>query len=681
MQEILESFLRAFERAIAAEMTAMREQLGPFEIEIEGGREVQGAEAGAPGRHAAVYRLLGSDEKLVAGSECTLRLPGSERLVTLAALGRDASGAPTVTLAADRPLHPTSERATLVIYPWFLYEKLRASLAEIADGDRHEVASGLRAFGRLPTRRTPSPRLAPQPALNASQRAAVDLCAESDLAFVWGPPGTGKTTTLATILQELLAQGQRVLLTSTTNAAVDQALVALSEDDGGREAIERGDVVRLGRPAGATHGAGLADVVARRTAGLRERLRVLRPLDERLRDRIAACDEWLQVLDDDEDAAQGDLFGAAPAPTLSPACTARVFRPDRAARIAHREPDDQRQLVGVRRERLVRARSAAKDRAGALSDRLAAIERSAVADARLVAATLTQTTLNRLLEAERFDAVVVEEAGMAVLPALFFCATLAKLRVVLVGDPRQLPPIVQSRDPNARRFMGRSIFEVTVPEPHASPIVALLDTQYRMHPAIGALVSHLYYEGALVNDASTHAREAIAARAPFPGQAVAVVDTSGRTTCANPPGSRSRYNEQSARICVDLVREALEAGIDGIAVITPYAEQSRRLRRLLRDAGLAGDRVECSTVHRFQGHERDLVLLDAVDAAPLRPGVLLASRDDDARKLVNVSLSRARGKLVLVADVGYFAARAPQSAIGQALQAALAQGLRVRPGD
>ena len=76
---------------------------------------------------------------------------------------------------------------------------------------------------------------------------------------------------------------------------------------------------------------------------------------------------------------------------------------------------------------------------------------------------------------------------------------------------------------------------------------------------------------------------------------------------------------------------------------------------------------------------RDLVILDAVDAAPLRPGILLASRDDSSRKLLNVSLSRARGKLILVADAAYFESRARGSAMQEALQAALASGHHAKP--
>ncbi|MBA3500902.1 MAG: AAA domain-containing protein [Myxococcota bacterium] len=78
------------------------------------------------------------------------------------------------------------------------------------------------------------------------------------------------------------------------------------------------------------------------------------------------------------------------------------------------------------------------------------------------------------------------------------------------------------------------------------------------------------------------------------------------------------------------------------------------------------DAVECSTIHRFQGRECDIVILDLVDAAPMRQSALLG----DAPNLLNVSISRARGKLVIVADVAYFEATAPDGVVAKLLRAA-----------
>jgi len=79
---------------------------------------------------------------------------------------------------------------------------------------------------------------------NASQNAAVDLAVRAeDCALIHGPPGTGKTYTIARTIRALCERGDRVLLAAFTNRAVDNALEALR--DQGFE-----DIVRVGTETG-----------------------------------------------------------------------------------------------------------------------------------------------------------------------------------------------------------------------------------------------------------------------------------------------------------------------------------------------------------------------------------------------------------------------------------------------
>ena len=64
------------------------------------------------------------------------------------------------------------------------------------------------------------------------------------------------------------------------------------------------------------------------------------------------------------------------------------------------------------------------------------------------------------------------------------------------------------------------------------------------------------------------------------------------------------------------------SGADSVAIITRYADQARAIRARLKEGAADqadGRRIECSTVHRFQGQERDIVILDTVDAEPMTP--------------------------------------------------------------
>ena len=129
---------------------------------------------------------------------------------------------------------------------------------------------------------------------------------------------------------------------------------------------------------------------------------------------------------------------------------------------------------------------------------------------------------------------------------------------------------------------------------------------------------------------------------------------------------------------MDLAVSAAGSGAESVAIITPYVDQSRAIRALLKNHGNMTTRIECSTVHRFQGQERDVVILDTVDADPMKPGVLLSERGprSSAQNLINVAVSRARGKLIVVADVSYFEQRAPASVVTKMIARATAVGRR-----
>lgn len=82
--------------------------------------------------------------------------------------------------------------------------------------------------------------------LNAEQQSAVRSAVRSSLTLLWGPPGTGKTTTLGQIIATLYGMGLRVLLISNTNAAVDAALVKVADALKDEKGLRVGSVQRLG---------------------------------------------------------------------------------------------------------------------------------------------------------------------------------------------------------------------------------------------------------------------------------------------------------------------------------------------------------------------------------------------------------------------------------------------------
>lgn len=82
---------------------------------------------------------------------------------------------------------------------------------------------------------------------NSSQASAIYKSFSSSLAVIWGPPGTGKTRTIARAVQAHLNAGRRVLLVSHANAAVDAAMAAIAEQLTDT-AYAQGKIIRLGLP-------------------------------------------------------------------------------------------------------------------------------------------------------------------------------------------------------------------------------------------------------------------------------------------------------------------------------------------------------------------------------------------------------------------------------------------------
>ena len=673
MSLLLKKFVDTFQKAISTEMEAMRRRLGPFEAPLGSGKALS-FNRDEPGKFYT-FQILKPNEKLTPQVECTLRYDQGEVLVTIVEINQAE-----LTLRTERTITLNEGDYTLVIYPWFLYERLQDALVSLIDADDFFVSNALLLFGKGEPHQRPRPLQADHTALNASQQQAIQLCSDSNLAFVWGPPGTGKTTTLSHIVTELLKQGQRILITSTTNAAVDQALAQLAELPEMQPHLERGRLVRIGQTQAELFGAGLKEVVHRLNAEIQAELEALRNRLETAARQLKRCDQLLAKLEADIHPLQLDLFREVTSEALTARDLAPIFGERRISPFLRLPAKKQQQRVILRRQRLETIRALCRQKINQLSQELSQQEVGVVRQARVILATMTNMYMSNLLKNERFDAVIVEEAGMAILPTLFYCATLAREKLIMVGDPKQLPPIVQSRDDYVYRAMGRNIFEVAAQNESIEALIVMLDVQYRMHPVIGDLVSALFYEGKLRHGDNTGDKESLARKSPYPGSPLVVLDTTGQTTCVTQAGSFSRLNEKTAELCVELAMEAVRDGVDSVAVITPYAAQSRLIQRRLADYPGQTSQIECRTVHRFQGGERDVVILDTVDAAPLPPGVLLAGRFPGAssRNLINVSLSRARGKVVIICDVAYFNRNLSNEVIvNEMLRKALQVGHRV----
>jgi hypothetical protein len=279
--------------------------------------------------------------------------------------------------------------------------------------------------------------------------------------------------------------------------------------------------------------------------------------------------------------------------------------------------------------------------------------------ARIVGATSAKTAL-MLAQLGQFDAVLIDEASMMPMVMSYLAAGLARERVVVAGDFRQLPPISKDQSERGRSLYARSVFESSSITKGIStglhlPHVSILTSHFRAHPAIMGLFNERFYGGRLQSayvDPSPPAIESDKSCEELLAQRVAVVDTSS----LEPQGiytHGSKANPVHAVIIRTLVQRLLRGSslnAADVGVIAPYRPQVDLVHSLLREAELSD--VACGTVHRFQGDERRVIVLDLVESGPHRLGAFLSGTEvgELSGRLLNVALSRAREQLFIVSN-------------------------------
>ncbi len=211
-----------------------------------------------------------------------------------------------------------------------------------------------------------------------------------------------------------------------------------------------------------------------------------------------------------------------------------------------------------------------------------------------------------------------------------------------------------------------------------------LSVQYRMHPAIGTLISKAFYPdfGGIRNATLKDGRPVdrilheINRPVDLSGKAIVWIDT---PWCVQDDRAREsvspRYTNSVEAQAVRAFLSGLEAsGVDvgEVAVLSPYTAQVRLLRRYLKGLGGEGglrfrqsiQRVEASeahfqaahTVDSFQGNEADVVVVSFARNNTSHPGAGLGFMAEDPSRF-NVMLSRAEKLLVLVGSWDFFSAQ------------------------
>ncbi len=422
--------------------------------------------------------------------------------------------------------------------------------------------------------------------LNLTQKEAVAMTlANPQIALIHGPPGTGKTTVLVEIIAQAVKKGQQIFICAPSNAACDHLL---------KKVTDIGiDALRLGHPAR------IQESLRRFTMGHKA-------ANHALAETLQFLNQELHLLNK------------------------RLMR-----------SEDRHGSYDPRTKELYFER---KNRRKEISQIKKQIERTILKDADVYIGTLTGVLNYSMIEKD-FDLVVIDEATQAIEP-LCWIPMLKTKKVVLAGDPKQLPATVLSTEA-AEQGLDISLFErlqKLLDDDHK----IMLTTQYRMNQLIMQFPSQQFYDNHLVADPLIENLclknlPGIITDNELTNTPFEFIDTAGKGYQEEIElGSESRFNTEEVQIILHLVKSLRDAGVksDDIAVISPYGAQARRIKLHLKPEG-----IEVKTVDGFQGREKEVILLTCV-RSNLQGELGFLS---DLRR-INVAITRAKKKLIIVGD-------------------------------
>lgn len=429
-----------------------------------------------------------------------------------------------------------------------------------------------------------------------SQLEAFTAAIDKDITFIWGPPGTGKSYTLANVIMALhKMEGERTAVCCLSNVAVDQLLnkvvdiIEVEEPD-----MPRGEFYRAGR----TQNEKLIDTDFlfpddNKSKGLRTKIKLYNKHLEKYKKRnLQYSDDAIQI-----------------------------------------------------KAKLKDAREELKEHTDYL-----------ISKVKVVFSTIANFVLNSRLKDSIFDNLIVDEASMLAKPQLVALARKVTKRIILVGDFQQLSPIATSGVPilkdNVFKMCGIDISHTNHPALHQ------LLNQRRSNPKLVDVINGAFYANRLC--AANGKYHSIVARSPFSGCVIGMYGVADGSVRFTRGGTRQNTANADAVInLLDLYSEG-EEDTFSIGVITPYTGQVSLLKARFIERAYSLDfqsRVKIGTVHTFQGSECDVIIFDMVDCSKFEKGKKTyfgqIFRGEQGEQLLNVAISRARHKLIVVCDPDY----------------------------
>jgi len=475
------------------------------------------------------------------------------------------------------------ESAEFTAEPWHLLEALVERIEEL-DARSEAIAYMLACKGRS--------KIHEQNGIALGQDLALKRTAEQPITFIWGPPGTGKTTTLAKIASEFILKGKRVLMLSYSNVSVDGAMLRvanMSDQDAGK-------IIRYGYPRMKelleSDTLTSYSLALNKNPALSEEYKILQK-------------KWKKMRRDDAE---------------------RVKVRKRMSQIRAKLLDQEKEIV-------FNAAFVATTVSKAVADKTVYSQKfdvvifdeasMAYVPQIVFAAGLARESFCCLGDFRQLPAIVQNPADK-----------------VLAKDIFEFTGITEAVENN----YGHEWLVMLNVQYRMHPEIAAFASR------------HMYGNRLRSADRIYEQRQEIAALEPMGGEAMCMVDLSSTYSVCIKTKDGSRINLMSAMLCINLAEHyAGRYDVGVITPYSAQSRLILAMVRDLQERNPRFKTVSCATVHQFQGSEKTIIIYDAVDCFRMPyPGTLLTSKKNDtANRLFNVALTRAKGKFILVANRDY----------------------------
>ena len=335
-----------------------------------------------------------------------------------------------VNFACNCSLGNDIDGGYLICDPWYLLEALIDRLEECKLGNKYGLSEILVEKG---------PGLENQNNFVPGKEHLNEMIEKNKITFIWGPPGTGKTTTLANLSINFAKKGKKVLIVSQSNISVDEAILKICQLCNENELLINGKFMRYGYVK-----------------------------NKKLEDNYY-CNSYKYVIE------------------KYPNLEKRLSAIDKEiSKLGKKDIlEDIKKLQNEKME---------------INKTIKNEQEKVINEAKVIATTISKATIEPMFYEQQFDIVIFDEASMAYIPQIIYASSLAKEKFICIGDLKQLSPIVQGENSQELKkdiyhFLGMEKEDGTI----SHEWLVILNEQFRSHSKISKFVNKRFYSGR-IND-------------------------------------------------------------------------------------------------------------------------------------------------------------------------------------